>query len=78
MTNNTITNCDGKATIYIESKFETHCPLCKAEYINHQHPMKPAGVIGWRSCKCTFETKEVTPGVSIITQIPPKAPDTQG
>jgi hypothetical protein len=31
---------------------ETHCPRCKAEYINIQHPMKPPGVIMRRECAC--------------------------
>lgn len=32
--------------------FLTHCPKCKQEYVNIQHPAKPAGCIMRRVCGC--------------------------
>lgn len=49
----------------------THCPMCKAEYENIQHPMKPLGVSVQRLCKCKL-TVTTTNGVSVTSLAPPQ------
>ena len=50
---------------------ETHCPHCKAEYQNIQHPLKPPGVIIQRQCKCVVTVTSVPGGTLTTIQAPP-------
>lgn len=61
-----------KITIEIAAP-PTHCPQCKAEYVNHQHPAKPAGVIMMQTCRCTVVT-ETVPGGTVTRLVPPSDP----
>ena len=57
--------------ISITIENHAHCPQCKAEYVNHQHPMKPAGVIMMQTCLCEPVTQSIPDG-TITTWIPPE------
>jgi hypothetical protein len=58
-----------KVTIEIATP-PTHCSQCKGEYVNHQHPAKPAGVIMMRTCRCVVVT-ETDPGYTNTRLVPP-------
>jgi len=48
-----------------------HCPQCMAEYVSHQHPMKPPGVVMMRTCRCEPVTHAI-PGGTITVMVPPE------
>jgi hypothetical protein len=50
----------------------THCPLCKAEIVYHQHPLRPPGVIIAGQCKCKVVAQQTGPGTTTITMVPPQ------
>lgn len=57
--------------LYIEGPpFNTHCSECGAEYINHQAPMKPPGVIGYRECNCIWLCEEIKPSFTEYYSVP--------
>jgi hypothetical protein len=51
----------------------THCPYCKAEYVNVQHPNKPAGVSIMRTCDCKVSVVQVGPNQTAMILEPPPA-----
>lgn len=53
---------------------DTHCPDCGAEYVHHQAPHKPPGVIMMTTCNCEYEIQHPSPGVTVIVRVPPRAP----
>jgi hypothetical protein len=50
--------------------FHTHCPECRAEFINHQACGKAPGVIGYRECNCVQFSEEIKPCVTEYYSVP--------